>query len=356
MTYSQIDVSSAWYDRSIANSLSVITNTWDIVSQLNQYRFYATLSFNVPYDESKIYSLNLWEDFDRVVPLTHNTDYVLYDNKIFLLPSYILSKFEAKVSLHATDIMINQYTMEKQFGDVFGLRFDHLLTQDEIRKAITAFHQVHSTKLTIKDIQKSVIDATGFSTFRIQDRISQDLSSTWKLYYASDFISPSTFLLKLPEYTNGIAIASDQARISVMVHLIDMVKEVQTNYIVVYTTKRDEGISKDSLSWDEADRFETKGTISLEDKLTLGTFNSRLAKNSYTEKPIFTTVQNSFEVGFVYDDGIYQLDYDSDETYDPQDVIVVKEDITPERPYGFYTPSITNGIGDAFCVRVFNIV
>lgn len=235
LPYFKLDVQSGWYDTSVASSLNALVIE-EQIKRLKKMGYYVSFQYDLLSGTSSIvYDLTLKTSFLASDSLTHNVDYALREGKLFFLPAYILRQRSATKTLHAFDIFLNDYTLERNFGSKLQVFTGTLLPRYEYREILSGFDQAYSGQLLIKDLKESITKVTGWSTFNLQDYFSPDLAVGKKRLYDRWVLSPSTFIIGVPE-----TIIYDKVRIHVLSYLMDQVKQAQTNFVMFYEINRED--------------------------------------------------------------------------------------------------------------------
>lgn len=221
--YFKVPVGDAWYPRSVAKAISGYAFE-EQVKWLDEQRYYVPFVFG-KHKDAKVYDLTLKEGFNSVASLERMEDYFLRDNKLYLMPGYITRSTRERGSLHGFDIKVDLRLLEKVWGGPYGIEPGPLMTRHEYRNVVEAFHHVMQSDLTIKDITESIRRATGWETFKIEDRMSPNLDEAKRRLYDDMYISPATFIVAMPE-----ELTKDKVRINVALGLVDPAKQSQTTY------------------------------------------------------------------------------------------------------------------------------
>lgn len=220
--YFKVPVTDAWYPRAVAESIETLAFE-EQVKWLDEQRLYVPFVFG-KHDGAKVYDLELRASFDGDA-LERMQDYFLRDNKLYLLPAYILGNARERGALHAFGIKVDLRLLERVWGGPYGIEPGPLLTRHEYRNVVEAFHHVMQSELTIKDITASIRRATGWDSFKIEDRLSPRLDVAKTRLYDDMYLSPATFIVALPE-----SLTKDKVRINVALGLVDPAKQSQTTY------------------------------------------------------------------------------------------------------------------------------
>lgn len=221
--YFKVPLGDAWYPRAVADSLVPLAFE-EQIKWLDEQRLYVPFVFG-RHDGAKVYDLELREAFDAEDSLGRMQDYFLRDNKLYLLPDYILGNARERGALHAFDIKVDLRLLERVWGGPYGIEPGPLLTRHEYRNVVEAYHHVMQSELTIKDITASIRRATGWDSFKIEDRLSPKLDVAKTRLYDDMYLSPATFIVALPE-----SLTKDKVRINVALGLVDPAKQSQTTY------------------------------------------------------------------------------------------------------------------------------
>lgn len=235
--YFKLDVREGMYDKRTAQYYkTVLFET--MLSEMDKNNYFVTLNFNEQGSRTPIvYSMDLKTGFASEKSMELYTDYFIRENRLYILPDFILSKEQVLVSLHAFNIKIDRKTLEKNWGSLFAVEAGPLLPRYQYRDVLSSFQRTLMSDLRIKDIRDGIRLATGWKEFKVEDRLTPSLSIAKKRLYDEWMISPSKFLVSLPEY-----LIKDKLRLNVLLSLLDEVKQSQTNYMVAFEILRKDTI------------------------------------------------------------------------------------------------------------------
>jgi hypothetical protein len=290
-------VEEALYSKDIAVLLSKM-NLEEQIAYLDKENYFSSFNFSKKEQTSDpvIYSMRLMNNFSDTEPLKVFQDYFVRANRLYLLPGFVEAKKQVYRYLHAFDIKINDYTLEKNFGARFSLTPGPLLTRIEYRDVLEAYIRAFQGNLTIKSLKDSIQLATKWETFSLEDYKSPTLSPTKLQLYNDWTISPLKFLLSLPE-----SLIADKAKTNVVRSLLNEIKEVQTDYMIFYDIFRNENIP-----------------IPMKKKPTIHYNRGEELKNEESHELSTLTMSfrdNPFDLFGSYDSTFYfnqTLDYDAD--------------------------------------------
>jgi hypothetical protein len=232
--YFKVDIEDAFYSVQTAEILSGM-NFEDQVAYMDKNNLYASFSFSQKNqtDDPIVYSMRLMISFTDTVPLKMFTDYFIRNNRLYLLPSFVQSNKQVLRYLHAFDMKINDYTLEKNFGSRFQLKPGSLLTRFEYRDVLEAYIRAFQGNLTIRALKESIRLATKWDTFSIEDMKSPSISEAKLQLYKDWTISPLKFLVTLPE-----ELIPEKAKTNIVRTLLNEIKESQTDYMLFYDVLR----------------------------------------------------------------------------------------------------------------------
>lgn len=232
--YFKVNVDDALYDLNTARVLSRMTFD-EQIAYMDKESTYAAFSF---YDKDNagdpiVYSMRLFVNFTDKDPLRLYEDYFIRANRLYLLPSYIQNRKKVVHFLHAFDIKINDFTLEKNFGTRFSLQSGPLLPRYEYRDVLEAYIRAFQGQMTIKSIRDSIQLATKWESFDIEDFKSPSISPRKLELYTQWIISPFRFIVSLPE-----ALISDKIKINIVRTLLSEIKEAHTDYMIFFDIDR----------------------------------------------------------------------------------------------------------------------
>lgn len=235
MPYFRLDISEGLYSSIIAAKLQGLTMAQQ-VSELDNMGAFVSLSFEQELTRRPVvFALTLQVSFTEKTPLKLYTDYYLRDNKIYLLPAFILSVRQKTNFLHAFNIQINDQRLERNWGSRFDLELGALLPRYEYRDVLQGFDKAYSSETTIKDIKEAIHAVTNWDTFNLQDMLSPTLPAAKKRLYDQFILSPAQFIVSVPE-----KIVYDKIRVGILYHLLDQVKQPETNFVTFFDISREE--------------------------------------------------------------------------------------------------------------------
>lgn len=231
--YFRIPVDAAWYTPEIANMIGQMPFE-DQIEWLSREGKFIPIAFGSE-QETTLYALTLKKSFhapdERKLELLE--DYFVRENRIYLLPRLIQETTQQLTHLHAFDLKLNRRTIEKVWPSPYEKDVEAFLPRYQFRDAVEAFHVLMQSELTIRDMDRAIRKATGWDTFKVEDRLSRGLSIGKKRMYDEMDISPATFIVAIPEM-----LAGDKVRINVALTLVDEAKESQTHYWFVLEVDR----------------------------------------------------------------------------------------------------------------------
>lgn len=232
--YFKVSINEAVYDLNTARMLSYM-GFEEQIAYLEKEKKYASFVFNNKdaAGDPSVYGMRLFVDFSDAEPLKLYQDYFLRSNKLYLLPSYIQRKRKAVHYLHAYDVKVNDYTLEKNFGTRFNLEAGPLLPRYEYRDVLEAYLRAFQGDMTIRSLKESIKLATKWDDFRVEDMKSPTISKRKLKLYEDWIISPNKFLVSLPE-----ELISDKIKINIIRALMSEIKEADKDYMVFFDINR----------------------------------------------------------------------------------------------------------------------
>lgn len=225
LPYFRIPMKEAWYTPDFAQLLIDMPFEKQI-DWLNREGKYVQLSFGEE-RETEVYQMRLKRFFgaSNETSLELLEDYFVRENKIFLLPRFIINTTQQLSHLHAFEIKLNRKTLEHIWPTPFEDDVRQYLPRYEYRNAVEAYHHLMQSDLTIRAFKRAIAQATGWDEYNVQDEHSLDLSRAKKRLYKEMHISPATFIVTIPERLTG-----DRIRINVAITLVDEAKQTETHY------------------------------------------------------------------------------------------------------------------------------
>jgi hypothetical protein len=185
--------------------------------------------------QSVVYSMDLKISFSAKQSLTLYDYYFIRDNKLYLLPKFILEHEKVIQYLHAFDIRVNDQNIERNWGSLFDVSTGPLIPRYQYQTALNSFDRVLKSNLTIKEIVDGIKIATEWKNFKIEDIKSPNLSIGKRRLYNQFYLSPAKFIATLPE-----SVIKDKMRLNLMLSLLDEAKQSQTNYSLFFSIERDD--------------------------------------------------------------------------------------------------------------------
>lgn len=312
LPYLKLPIGGALYSEQVANMLNTLDPDRQIsyldkeglyveFSVIGSGRYYNVENRVLQYTKPQLMAATLKPRFSDLDPKVYSVQehYVIRSNRLYLLPAFILNEPSTLRYLHAFDVKVNYGSLKEVWGTLYDVDPGPLLTAQEYRSTLEAFNRVDKSQKLISDITESIRLATGWEEFRIEDTSTPRLELGKRRLYDEMYISPSTFIVTLPE-----ELSKDKVRLNIAVTLIDEAKESQTNFIVLFDVQR-----VDVLEPEE----ETQPTVSLPKKdafiPTMGA--SRAHKVNRTELLFYYGMYDTVEyydkgnvlVGTFYDEG-----------------------------------------------------
>lgn len=232
--YAKVDINEALYSKREALRIQRFSTLEEKITALTKENKFITFEFSelgsrIP----MVYDMELKESFGSEETLTLYEDYFIRNNRMYLMPEYIIRVEHQLGILHAFNIRVDNMMIEKKWGSIFEIETGPLMPRYKYRDIISAFRQVMSGNLSIKEIKEAVTLATGWEEFNIQDRMSPKLRAGLKRLYDDWMISPARFIVTLPE-----DLIKEKMELNVLLSLLDESKEVHLNYLVLFMILR----------------------------------------------------------------------------------------------------------------------
>lgn len=234
--YFRVNIDDAMYDLNMARIVQRLSFE-EQINLLNKEGKFASFVFNDKdaAGDPAVYSMRLFVNFVDKEPLRLYEDYFLRSNRLYLLPNYIQKKKKSVHYLHAYDLKINDYTLEKVFGTQFSLEAGPLLPRYEYRDVIEAYMRSFKGQMTIRSLRESIQLATKWERFRLEDRKSPGISERKLKLYDDWIISPNKFLVSLPE-----ELIPDKIKINILRALMSEIKEADKDYMIFFDIERED--------------------------------------------------------------------------------------------------------------------
>jgi hypothetical protein len=310
LPYFKLDSAKGLYDNTYANSLMILSFESQI-ADLDRKGIYINLAFlNSTARAPIVCGLTLKTSFGGLSELQLYEDYFLRENKLYLLPSFILNGNHVSRTLHAFNIKVDDKRLESNWGVMYNVELGILLPRFEYREVLRGYDQAFSGPMTIKNIKEAILTVTNWSNFKLEDYFSPSLAATKKRLYDNFVLSPSQFIVSIPE-----VIISDRVRVSLLANLLEQLKEPQTNFVMFYEIERIDDNA-------ELDDSRTVGcTVPVEDIQQIHE-NTDFGTYRLVEDFMFTQEQDVYYDSHIrYDvDNLYDLNprsaFDSDGNFD----------------------------------------
>jgi hypothetical protein len=232
--YYKVDINESLYDQNTARVLSRLTFD-EQIAYMDKERMYSSFVFTDKDNagEPVVYSMRLFVNFTDKTPLRLYEDYFIRFNRLYLLPSYIQNRKKTVYFMHAFDIKLNDFTLEKNFGTRFSLQPGPLLPRYEYRDVLEAYIRAFKGQMTIKSLRESIHLATKWELFKIEDYKSPNISPRKLELYKQWVISPFRFIVSLPE-----SLIPDKIKVNIVRTLLSEVKEVDKDYMIFFDIAR----------------------------------------------------------------------------------------------------------------------
>jgi hypothetical protein len=336
LPYFKLDITNGLYDTTYANSLSLMSFEAQVASLDRKGNFVALNFLKNTIRTPIVCALKLKSSFNGNSQLQLYEDFFLRENKLYLLPNFILTGNHVSNTLHAFDIKIDDKRLESNWGVMYNVELGVLLPRFEYREVLRGYDQAFSEPTTIKNIKEAIRTVTNWGRFELEDYKSLSLSETRRRLYDNFILSPSQFIVSIPE-----EIISDRVRISLLANLLEQLKEPQTNFVMFYDIER---IDDNADLEDEDEQFcKTHATDTQENQDSKETNIRHLAEDfMFTqEQDIYYDNHIRYDFNSSYDlqprsafDGAGNFDDSSfDATYVPStDDYLVYERTFPEIP------------------------
>lgn len=295
--YSKVDIKQALYTKMDAKRLERLSTLEEKINELNKMKAYTTFQFNESGSRVPIvYDMNLKVKFMDTTTLSLYDDYFIRNNRLYILPTYILNTDQQAEEFHAFDIQIDNLMIEKKWGTYFDIETGPLLPRFKYRDVISAFRRLLTSNLSIREMKDAVRLATDWQEFDILDRHSPHLHPNIKKLYDDWMISPARFIVSLPE-----ELISEKMYLNILLGLMDESKEAQINYLVLFHIIRRD-------PWQGDDAYVPTINMGLRE-IFQPEENSKQFLTMRTEDSLFP--QNRYDVGRHYD---FKLQYDTQDT------------------------------------------
>ena len=234
--YFKISIADALYDLQTARMLARMSFE-EQVAYLDKEGKYTSFRFDGKDNagEPVVYHMRLFVDFDETNQLNMYEDYFFRSNRLYLLPSYVQRRNKPVNYLHAFDIKYNDFSLEKNYGSLYNLQAGPLLPRYEYRDTLEAFIRAFSGNMTIRSLKESIQLATKWERFKVEDRLSPDISKRKLELYDNWVISPNQFLVTLPEY-----LIPDKVKVNIIRTLLHETKEVDKDFMIFFDVSRRE--------------------------------------------------------------------------------------------------------------------
>lgn len=234
--YSKIDITEALYDKSKASQLLLLPTFEEQIKELDKIRGFITFEFSELGNRTpEVYDMTLKARFADTDSLTLYDEYFIRNNKLYILPGFVLRGDIITKELHAFNIRVDNFMIEKKWGSLFDLETGPLLPRSQYRDVISAIRRLLSSNLTIRDMKEALTLATGWEEFDIQDRLTPGLNPSLRRLYDEWRIAPSRFIATLPE-----ELIADKIRLNILLSVLDEAKEEHLNYLILFGIIREE--------------------------------------------------------------------------------------------------------------------
>lgn len=287
--YAKVDIGEALYSKREALRIQRLSTLEEKLSELNKMNKFSSFVFNEMGTRNPVvYDLTLKESFSADKDLLLYQDYFIRNNRLYILPEYIIGNDRHPETLHAFDIRVDNFMLEKKWGVFFDIETGPMVPRYKYRDILSAYQQLLSGNLSIKELKSAIRLATDWETFDVLDLFSPNLRPRIKNLYDTWLISPSHFVVALPE-----ELIAKKIELNVLLSMLDEAKEEHLNYLVLFEILRLETI-KEHLS--DPDRHD----LSLKEKDIFIPQETTLAKRqSQAEDYLFP--RNRYDTGRLYD-------------------------------------------------------
>lgn len=234
--YMKLSVGEGIYDKREA-MLILPLSFEERIAHLNDKGFYIQIHFDDTEVRTPIiYNMILRTEFTNDdTTLSLYDDYFLRDNRIYFSPEFILNLNRSLESIHAFDIRVDNFMLEKKWGTIFDIETGNFLPRFQYRDILSAYNRLMSSDLTIRDLKEAIHLSTKWEEFDIQDVKSPNIKPSIKRLYDEWYLSPAKFLVLLPEY-----LIQDKIRLNVIISLLHEVKEEQVDFLILFLIFREE--------------------------------------------------------------------------------------------------------------------
>lgn len=289
ITYAKVSVAEVLYTKNEALEMLKFNTLEERIRELDRKERYVQLRFSELGSRTpKVYSCTVKSRFDDTDDLLLYEDYFIRDNKIYILPNFILRTEKVTKEFHLFDIYVDNMLLEKKWGTYFNIETGSLISRSDYRNVLSALHRLLMSRLTIRDIKEAIALATGWEGFDVVDIKSPHIRPSIKKLYDDWRISPARFVTIVPE-----EIIADKIRLNILLSILDEAKEEQTNYLIIFDISRTEDIgefTKDVL----------KKMIRLKNKDFHSSADDSLVKPTVKKTDIFFPVHR-YDYGRRYD-------------------------------------------------------
>lgn len=237
LPYAKIEITDCIYSTHEAFLLRELEFE-EVVNTLDRQGRFTTFEFNDPnLRNATIVSMVLKPTFTAKEPLKLYEHYFIRDNRLYLMPEFMMQHERVRTHLHATHIKIDERLLEKNWGTEYDVQVGPLIPKHKYRDYLEGLDYALNSNLTIREISEGISKAIGWETFAIQDMYSKSLSPAKRKYYDNLWISPSKFIATLPE-----VLIKDKMRLNMLLFLLDEAKQAGTDYNVFFDIIRNDSI------------------------------------------------------------------------------------------------------------------
>lgn len=245
--YYEIDPSSGVYDKATAKDLVERQKKGCrfLIYDLEEMGYFINLEFLTNKTETPhVYDLELYFDFEKKSKLEYKKDYFIRRNKLFLLPTFIKDNTRIIGKMHAYNIKINDYTIERNWGDNFPIRVPFMMSRNRYRTFVEAYTRLMNSSYFISDMKEAIKTVTRNNNIDIYDIASREIPESFKRLYDEYRLSPLDFIVRLDEPE-----LFDKIQTNIILHMIMNTKEEQTYFWLFFSLLRLDEMEAEDDFW-----------------------------------------------------------------------------------------------------------
>lgn len=241
--YFEIDIEKAIYSTEEARLYSFLGEE-ELVESLFSNGYYIDLEFwEFKTRQPLVYAMDLYTDFQKTYKLQLRKEYFIRRNRLYILPQYILENTIRTNKMHAFNIKVNDYILEKNWGINVPLEVPLLIPRYQYRNLMFAYNKLMQSDFFIKDIIEAIEKASEFEDIEIFDACSRNLPEHLKELYTSNKLSPADFIVRLKEMA-----LPEKIQINIILHILENARESQTYFWLFFYLVRIEIFEPDDES------------------------------------------------------------------------------------------------------------